>query len=208
MHSLLKYPCVSALFLLSQAFAGQAADAHTASTPILIPTSCTAARDTWHAMNPDEEGHVNLRFVVRPDGTVESAEIQSESTGMRLARIARRNYIKCRFIPATREGQPAQGQTSIRLSFGAADVLTGPGNSRCETPSLPTADLRQESLGTTSMQVVFADDGRVTEVTLLSSSGASQFDEAAMRAMRTCRRSPAQAALDGNRFTYSVRWAP
>jgi TonB family protein len=69
-------------------------------------------------MNPDEDGHVTLRLVVRADGSVESAEIQSESTGIRLARIARRNYLKCRFRPATREGQPVTNQVSMRLVFG------------------------------------------------------------------------------------------
>ncbi|MFN9091284.1 MAG: TonB family protein [Alphaproteobacteria bacterium] len=118
MHFFLSSLCALVMFTLCRTSFGQAVDSPPNSVPILIQTSCTAAQDTWLAMNPDEDGHVTLRLVVRADGSVESAEIQSESTGIRLARIARRNYLKCRFRPATREGQPVTNQVSMRLVFG------------------------------------------------------------------------------------------
>ena len=208
MRSHLYFLTVVAMFIFCRASYAQAIDAPPKSGPILVHTSCTAAQDTWRAMNPDEDGQVTLRFVVRADGTIESAEIQSESTGMRLARIARRNYLKCRFQPATRDGQPVSDQVSMRLVFGNGEVLNGPGKSRCEVPSYPNESLRRGSAGTTSMEITFADDGQVKDVMLLSSSGTPELDEAAMKAMRTCRRSPLQAALDGHRFTFAFRWAP
>jgi protein TonB len=208
MHAQLPSLFVLTIILLCRASAAHAADAQSTSAPILIQTSCTAAQETWRAMKSDEEGDVTLRFVVRSDGAVESAEIQSESTGIRLARIARRHYLKCQFRPATRDGQLVQGQTTISLSFGRDNVLAGPGKSRCEVPSYPTESLRRGAAGTTSMEVTFTDDGHVKHVALLASSGTVELDEAALKAMRTCRRTPFQAPLDEHRFTFSFRWAP
>ena len=62
----------------------------------------------------EEEGTVGLRFLVGVDGKVVQSEVAKSSGYKRLDEAARAGLAKCRFKPATVDGQPEQAWTTIQ----------------------------------------------------------------------------------------------
>jgi protein TonB len=62
----------------------------------------------------EEEGTVGLRFLVGVDGKVVQSEVAKSSGYKRLDEAARAGLSKCRFKPATVDGQPEQAWTTIQ----------------------------------------------------------------------------------------------
>jgi periplasmic protein TonB len=64
-----------------------------------------------------EEGSVLLEFTVSPEGKVVQSKVLSSSGFPRLDEAAKAAYSKCKFSPATSDGQPIQGSTKVRYNW-------------------------------------------------------------------------------------------
>jgi periplasmic protein TonB len=69
------------------------------------------------SMRAREEGTVLLEFTVNPDGKVVQSKVLSSSGFPRLDDAARNAFGKCKFSPATADGQPVQGTTKVRYTW-------------------------------------------------------------------------------------------
>jgi TonB family protein len=85
-----------------------AAPAVKTTLPRLAP-GCAPPRYPERSLERGEEGLVNFRFLIDVDGSVKSAELTRSSGSGRLDDAARRAFEKCKFVPATVNGQPKQG---------------------------------------------------------------------------------------------------
>lgn len=65
----------------------------------------------------EEEGTVSLRFLVGVDGRVIQSEIEKSSGFPRLDQAARAGLSKCRFQPATVDGQAEQAWASMKYTW-------------------------------------------------------------------------------------------
>jgi protein TonB len=65
----------------------------------------------------EEEGTVALRFLVGVDGKVIQSEIEKSSGFPRLDQAARAGLSKCRFQPATVDGQAEQAWASMKYTW-------------------------------------------------------------------------------------------
>jgi protein TonB len=65
----------------------------------------------------EEEGTVNLRFLVSVEGKVIQSEIEKSSGYKRLDEAARAGLSKCQFRPATVDGKPEQAWASIKYTW-------------------------------------------------------------------------------------------
>lgn len=65
----------------------------------------------------EEEGTVQLRFLVGVDGRVIQSEIEKSSGFKRLDEAARAGLAKCQFRPATVDGKPEQAWASMRYTW-------------------------------------------------------------------------------------------
>ena len=65
----------------------------------------------------EEEGTVQLRFLVGVDGKVIQAEIEKSSGYKRLDEAARAGLARCQFRPATVDGKPEQAWASMRYTW-------------------------------------------------------------------------------------------
>jgi periplasmic protein TonB len=64
-----------------------------------------------------EEGSVLLEFTVSAEGKVVQSKVLSSSGFPRLDEAAKAAYSKCKFSPATTDGQPVQGTTKVRYNW-------------------------------------------------------------------------------------------
>jgi periplasmic protein TonB len=64
-----------------------------------------------------EEGSVLLEFTVSPEGKVVQSKVISSSGFPRLDEAAKAAYSRCKFTPATRDGQPIQDSTKVRYNW-------------------------------------------------------------------------------------------
>ncbi len=64
-----------------------------------------------------EEGSVLLEFTVSAEGKVVQSKVLSSSGFPRLDEAAKAAYSKCKFSPATSDGQPVQGSTKVRYNW-------------------------------------------------------------------------------------------
>jgi periplasmic protein TonB len=64
-----------------------------------------------------EEGSVLLEFTVSAEGKVVQSKVLSSSGFPRLDEAAKAAYSKCKFSPATSDGQPVQGTTKVRYNW-------------------------------------------------------------------------------------------
>jgi periplasmic protein TonB len=64
-----------------------------------------------------EEGSVLLEFTVSAEGKVVQSKVLSSSGFPRLDDAAKAAYSKCKFSPATSDGQPIQGTTKVRYNW-------------------------------------------------------------------------------------------
>jgi periplasmic protein TonB len=64
-----------------------------------------------------EEGSVLLEFTVSPEGKVVQSKVLSSSGFPRLDEAAKAAYSKCKFSPATSDGQAVQGSTKVRYNW-------------------------------------------------------------------------------------------
>ncbi|MFM8692966.1 MAG: energy transducer TonB, partial [Limnohabitans sp.] len=65
----------------------------------------------------EEEGTVNLRFLIGVDGKVLQAEVVKSSGFRRLDEAARAGLAKCQFKPATLNGQPEQAWATMSYTW-------------------------------------------------------------------------------------------
>ncbi|MCA1935047.1 MAG: energy transducer TonB [Asticcacaulis sp.] len=65
-----------------------------------------------------EEGTVQLRLQVRPDGSVGEVQVQASSGSMRLDRAAIDSVKRWKFRPATRGGQAVESWATVPITFG------------------------------------------------------------------------------------------
>lgn len=65
----------------------------------------------------EEEGTVNLRFLIGVDGKVLQAEVEKSSGYKRLDEAARAGLARCQFRPATVDGKPEQAWASMRYTW-------------------------------------------------------------------------------------------
>jgi protein TonB len=93
------------------------------AAPVKPPVRTTAGVNMAQCDKPDypsasrrmeEEGTVGLRFLVGVDGKVVQSEVAKSSGYKRLDEAARAGLSKCRFKPATVDGQPEQAWTTIQ----------------------------------------------------------------------------------------------
>jgi periplasmic protein TonB len=64
-----------------------------------------------------EEGSVLLEFTISAEGKVVQSKVLSSSGYPRLDEAAKAAYAKCKFSPATVDGQPVQGSTKVRYNW-------------------------------------------------------------------------------------------
>jgi protein TonB len=97
-----------------------------ASVRQTAPSRKAATVSAAHCEKPDypsvsrrmeEEGTVSLRFLVGVDGRVSQSEIEKSSGFPRLDQAARAALSKCRFQPATVDGQPEQAWASLKYRW-------------------------------------------------------------------------------------------
>jgi protein TonB len=62
----------------------------------------------------EEEGTVQLKFLIGVDGLVVRSEIEKSSGYSRLDEAARAAMVKCQFKPGTVDGKPEQSWASMR----------------------------------------------------------------------------------------------
>ena len=65
----------------------------------------------------EEEGTVVVAFLIAEDGRVVNSKIKSSSGFNRLDEAARAAFSKCKFRPATSDGQPVQGEATVAYRF-------------------------------------------------------------------------------------------
>ena len=65
----------------------------------------------------EEEGTVQLRFLIGVDGKVIQAEVEKSSGYKRLDEAARAGLARCQFRPATVDGRPEQAWASMRYTW-------------------------------------------------------------------------------------------
>jgi periplasmic protein TonB len=103
-----------------------------AAIPAAAPTQPKAAPKTGATLakgtceEPDyppislrakEEGAVLLEFTVSPEGKVVQSKVLSSSGFPRLDEAARNAFSKCKFSPATADGQAVQGSAKFRYNW-------------------------------------------------------------------------------------------
>jgi periplasmic protein TonB len=69
------------------------------------------------SLRAKEEGAVLLEFTVSPEGKVVQSKVLSSSGFPRLDEAARNAFSKCKFSPATTDGQAVQGSTRFRYNW-------------------------------------------------------------------------------------------
>lgn len=103
--------------------AATAVPAAAPTAPAKAPVRTTAGVNIAQCDKPDypsasrrmeEEGTVGLRFLVGTNGQVIQSEVAKSSGYKRLDEAARAGLAKCRFNPATVDGQPEQAWTTIQ----------------------------------------------------------------------------------------------
>lgn len=88
---------------------------------------------------------------------------------------------------------PGPSQTRAPVSAGPAEGPTSPAAYLSNpAPGYPDAARRQRQQGTVLLRVLVSAEGRAVEVQLAQSSGVSSLDEAALRAVRRWRFTPAR----------------
>jgi protein TonB len=69
------------------------------------------------ARRNEEEGTVQLRFLVDVDGKVVQAQVDKSSGSTRLDDAARLALSKCQFKPGTLDGRPEQSWASMKYTW-------------------------------------------------------------------------------------------
>ena len=70
-----------------------------------------------HAKRLEEEGTVQLKFLVGADGKVIESAVEKSSGFRRLDEAARAGLSKCQFKPAAVDGKPQQSWASMKYTW-------------------------------------------------------------------------------------------
>jgi protein TonB len=65
----------------------------------------------------EEEGTVQLKFLVGVDGRVLQAEVEKTSGFPRLDEAARQALSRCQFKPGTLDGKPVESSTGLKYTW-------------------------------------------------------------------------------------------
>ena len=84
---------------------------------VVNSTQCEKPEYPGASRRMEEEGTVQLRFLVGVDGKVIQSEIEKSSGHKRLDEAARAGLAKCQFRPATVDGKPEQAWASMRYTW-------------------------------------------------------------------------------------------
>ena len=75
-------------------------------SPVLDSKSCDAPKYPKAALMNEEQGTVELEFLVPPDGHVSDSKIAKSSGSKTLDKAALNAFSKCKFKPGMKDGKP------------------------------------------------------------------------------------------------------
>jgi periplasmic protein TonB len=116
-------PACGAAFAFASANVGAACAPCTASAAcgrtaaVISASSCEKPEYPSASKRLEEEGTVQLKFLVGVDGKVMESAIEKSSGFRRLDEAARAGLSKCQFKPATVDGKPQQSWASMKYTW-------------------------------------------------------------------------------------------
>jgi protein TonB len=93
------------------------------AAPVRTPAVINAAQNCEKPVYPaasrraEEEGTVQLRFLIDVDGRVVDSQVEQSSGFKRLDEAARMAMARCQFKPATLDGKPEQSWASMKYTW-------------------------------------------------------------------------------------------
>jgi protein TonB len=87
------------------------------TSAVISATSCEKPEYPSAAKRMEEEGTVQLKFLVGVDGKVIESAVEKSSGFRRLDEAARAGLSKCQFKPATIDGKPQQSWASLKYTW-------------------------------------------------------------------------------------------
>jgi len=87
------------------------------TAPVISASSCEKPDYPSASKRLEEEGTVQLKFLVGVDGKVIESAIEKSSGFRRLDEAARAGLSKCQFKPSTVDGKPQQSWASMKYTW-------------------------------------------------------------------------------------------
>jgi protein TonB len=84
---------------------------------VISASSCEKPEYPSASKRLEEEGTVQLKFLVGADGKVLESAVEKSSGFRRLDEAARAGLSKCQFKPATVDGKPQQSWASMKYTW-------------------------------------------------------------------------------------------
>jgi protein TonB len=137
----------------------------------------------FEAMRLLEEGDTLLSFTIREDGTVADPKVET-SSGFPILDNAALDGVKVwRYVPAQRGGHPIAVRTRVDIRFRLAGY-DAPGRPfdivQMESSDFPSGALAAGEAGDTWIMLTVDENGSITGIQILRSSGSPRLDQAAM----------------------------
>jgi TonB family protein len=157
-----------------------------------------------------EEGIVDLRALVRQDGSVADAQVLTSSGSARLDQAAQEMVKGWRYVPATLNGTPVEASIPVQIIW-ALETLRFE-MTREQAANLgsyyPLEAARRGDQGISTVRFLAGPDGSITRATIDKSSGNTRLDDAAVNMIKTGWRmtptTPAPGATVGGWFRTNV----
>jgi TonB family protein len=130
-----------------------------------------------------EEGNVKLRLLVRDDGSVEDAQIESSSGSARLDQAAVELVRQWHYDPATRNGSRVAAKFPVVVIW---KLLLVPATLPKELGSkfYPQTSARLAEQGAVTLRFLVMEDGTVPTILVEKSSGHLRLDDAAIQMVK------------------------
>ena len=104
--------------LLSFMFAATSAGVFAQTTnPSLDMAACAKPDYPKASLMNEEQGKVQMTFVVSVDGKVIDSKLEKSSGFKNLDKQAITSFSKCKFKPGMKDGKPSQGNTLVEFAF-------------------------------------------------------------------------------------------
>ncbi len=162
----------------------------------MIPGSCAYPDYPPEARRAGQTGDVTVKLFVDAKGDVTDTGIEKSSGYPMLDDAAAAAMKKCRFEPAVKNAVAVESQAKIvyQWKLADADARETPAKLIAGSCQLPKSEGGCGANSCAAKAMVSVDSrGTVTNVELKKSSGSSRFDNAGLRALRTCQFEPATA---------------
>jgi TonB family protein len=131
-----------------------------------------------------EEGNVKLRLLVRDDGSVLDAQIESSSGSSRLDQASVELAQQWHYEPATRNGSRVAAKFPVVVAW---KLLLVPATIPKELGSkfYPQTSVRLQEQGIVTLRFLVMEDGTVPTILVEKSSGHVRLDDAAIQMVKS-----------------------